>query len=96
MNGLSPREVLQDTTLNVKGQHYAVHKGDIVFISMPNVHKNPEIYDAPSEYRLKRFVYMHGKDGSRQVVTKGGVTVRTPYIWWGGGLHMVRSLLGVY
>lgn len=94
MNGLSPKTAEKDTTLTVNGQTYSIRKGEVVFITMASVHKNREIYDDPYEFRLKRFIHMHDKSGSeyksQKVYTKEGVQVRNPYIWWGGGLHIVR------
>lgn len=99
MNGLAPRKVMQDTTLMVAGQYYAVHKGDVVFISMPNVHKNPEVYEYPDEFRLDRFLPMHNSGESdhksKQAVMKNGARLRNPYIWWGGGQHMVNFGFGM-
>jgi cytochrome P450 len=97
MNGLSPRTVLQDATVTAGEQTYAVQKGETVFIVMASVHKNPEIYDNPYEFQLKRFIHMHDKNDTDQYQssvnfsTKSGVQVRNPFIWWGGGQHMVRN-----
>ena len=98
MNGLSPREVLHDATVTAGGQTYAVQKGETVFTVMASVHKNPEIYDEPYEFQLKRYMHMHDKSStnrsqsSAKFSTKGGVSIRNPYIWWGGGQHIVRAL----
>lgn len=99
MNGLSPRAVLHDTTITVDGQTYLVRKGDTVFIVMASVHKNPEIYDSPYDFQLKRFIHLHDKTGNDQyrsskVFNKSGVQVRNPFIWWGGGQHIVSPLVG--
>ena len=96
MNGLSPRTVLQDATVTAGEQTYAVQKGETVFIVMASVHKNPEIYDKPYEFQLNRFIHMHDKSGtnryqsSAKFSTKSRVQIRNPFIWWGGGQHIVR------
>jgi len=40
-------------------QYNAAHKGDVALISMPNVHKNPEINESLDQFRLRRFLPMH-------------------------------------
>jgi cytochrome P450 len=95
MNTLSPRAVQQDTLLNVNDQSYAFQKGEMVFIVMAAVHKNPEIYDNPYEFQLKRFISKHSQtddDASPKDYSKSGVQVRKPFIWWGGGQHIVVPL----
>jgi cytochrome P450 len=96
MNGLIAREVCQDTTITVNDQPYSLKKGDIVFISMMGVHRNPEIYDSPDTFRLTRFLELHTKtEGdnykAQKATMKNGVTLRNPFIWWGGGSHIVRE-----
>jgi cytochrome P450 len=101
MNGLSPRTVLQDATVTAGEKTYAVQKGDTVFIVMASVHKNPDIYDEPYEFQLKRFMALHDKSGTDQYQsstkfsTKSGAQIRNPFIWWGGGQHIVRTFLNV-
>lgn len=100
MYGLPPRKVTQDTTIIVKNQPYSLQKDDIIFISMSLVHKNPEIYDSPGTFRLTRFLEMHTKAGgeykSQKTTLKDGVTLRNPFIYWGGGTHIVQiSLYGL-
>jgi cytochrome P450 len=96
INGLSMKGVEQDTTLSVNGQTYTLEKGSIVFISMPGVHKDPEIYENPEQFQLKRFLYLHttekddyDTEQSQKVFTKNGVVVRQPFFPWGGGHFMV-------
>lgn len=97
MNGLSPRTVLQDATVTAGGQTYAVQKGETVFIVMASVHKNPDIYDKPYQFQLKRFMQLHDKNttdryqSSAKFLTKSGVQIRNPFIWWGGGQHIVNT-----
>jgi cytochrome P450 len=96
MNGLSPRWVQHDATIAVNERLYNLQKDDWIFISMDGLHKNPEIYDNPREFSLKRFVQIPTTSGDeykpRKVFTKGNVQVRNPYVWWGGGQHIVESL----
>jgi hypothetical protein len=48
-----------DTMQMVAAQYNAAHKGDVVLISMPNVHKNPEVNESLDQFRLRRFLPMH-------------------------------------
>jgi cytochrome P450 len=94
MNGLVPRKICQDTTITVNSHPFSLKKGDVVFISMVGVHKNPEIYDSPDTFHLTRFLEMHTKtEGdyfkAQKTTMKNGVTLRNPFIWWGGGSHIV-------
>jgi cytochrome P450 len=96
INGLSMKGVEQDTALTVNGQTYSLEKGSKVFLSMPGVHKDPEIYENPQQFHLKRFLYLHsnGDDEydngkTQKVFTKNGVVVRQPFFPWGGGNFMV-------
>jgi cytochrome P450 len=98
VNGLSMKGVEEDTALTVNGQTYSLEKGSTVFLSMPGVHKDPEVYENPEQFQLKRLLYMHSKgDGeydnekSQKVFTKNGVVVRQPFFPWGGGHFMVCS-----
>lgn len=96
VNGLSTRGVDCDTTITVDGYPYVLEKGSTVFCSMPGVHKDPEIYDEPEKFRLKRFIQLHTKGGevdSRMApFTKRGIPLRYPFLPWGGGVHMVSLL----
>jgi cytochrome P450 len=96
VNGLSTRGVEEDTPLSVNGQTYSLEKGSTVFLSMPGVHKDPEIYENHEDFQLRRFLYMHSKgdegydnEKSQKVVTKNGAVVRQPFFPWGGGHFMV-------
>ena len=94
MNGLSPRTIENDTQLTVSGQSYSLRKGEVIFITMSGVHKNDEMYSNPSEFQLKRFLDMHDKSGdykATRTYMKNGTQVRNPFIWWGGGIHIVSS-----
>lgn len=97
MHGLPPRKVTQDTTIIIENRPYSLRKDDVVFISMVLVHKNPEIYDCPDTFRLTRFLEMHtkteGEYKSQKTTLKDGVTLRNPFIWWGGGVHIVTISL---
>jgi cytochrome P450 len=99
MKGLIPRKVFHDTTITVNNHANSLKKDDIVFISMVGVHKNPEIYEAPDTFRLTRFLEMHTKtEGdykSQKTTMKNGVTLRNPFIWWGGGSHIVCESHGM-
>ena len=101
MNALTPRSVEQDTTLSVNGRSYFLQKGETALMPMVGIHKNPEIYDDPHTFRLKRFVHLHDSANndvhqSQKVFTKSGVKVRNPYVWWGGGQHVVGPSICCY
>ena len=97
-SGFSVRGVSNDTTLTVNSRPFELKKGSTVFISATCVHKDPEIYEKPHEFRLKRFVEMHTKiegdnytDKPQTTFTKHGMPIRHPLIPWGGGHFMVFS-----
>ena len=98
MNALTPRSVEEDTTLSVNGRSYFLRKGETALMPMVGVHKNPEIFDDPHTFHLKRFVYVHDSANndvykSQKAFTKSGVKVRNPYVWWGGGHHVVGPFI---
>ena len=81
-----------------KDRGYFVDKGDTVFLVMPCVHKNPEIYTSPNEYQLDRFEKMWSDkfNGNVDAESKGwffkqGKAVKYPLMPWGGGHFMVLS-----
>ena len=96
VNGLSTRGVEKDWSITVDGQSYVLEKGTTVFCSMPGFHKDPEIYENPEEFRLRRFIHLHTKGGEMDnratPFTKAGVSLRLPFLPWGGGVHMVYLL----
>jgi len=97
VNGLSTRGVEKDTSVTVNGQPYVLEKGTTVFCSMPGVHKDPEIFENPEEFRLKRFIHLHTKANGSDIrstpFTKNGIPLRFPFLPWGGGNYMVASQL---
>jgi hypothetical protein len=90
-NGLGLRAIENNTTISALGQTYSFRKSETVIVSMAGVHKNPNIYANPEEFRLTRFMNATYDGGNAKVRAKDGVEVKTPYIWWGGGQHMVRD-----
>lgn len=80
---------MEDTTLTIHGQPYALEKGSMVFLAMPLVHKDPDIHKDPDTYKIDRFIHMH-TNVEQKVYMKNGVQVRTPLFPWGGGHFMVN------
>lgn len=87
-NGLLMRMAEHDTSLTVNGKIYAIREGESVIVSMATVHKNPQFYDSPYDFRLERFL----DDEQPKALTDNGRQARKPYLWWGGGAYMVSLL----
>ncbi|XP_054982871.1 cytochrome P450 7B1 [Sorex araneus] len=56
------RSVQEDTILNFETRKYSLRKGDLVAIFPQFMHYDPEIFDAPEEFRFDRFV----EDGKKK------------------------------
>ncbi|XP_027967928.1 25-hydroxycholesterol 7-alpha-hydroxylase [Eumetopias jubatus] len=56
------RFVQEDLTLQSETQDYCLRKGDLVAIFPPAIHYDPEIFEAPEEFRFDRFV----EDGKKK------------------------------
>lgn len=50
------RFVQEDWTVHSETQDYLIRKGDLVAVFPPLLHYDPEVFDAPEEYRFDRFV----------------------------------------
>ncbi|XP_060056849.1 cytochrome P450 7B1 [Erinaceus europaeus] len=50
------RFVQEDVTLHSATQDYCLRKGDFVTVFPPSLHLDPEVFEAPEEYRFDRFV----------------------------------------
>jgi cytochrome P450 len=94
-NGLSPRAIEHDTTVSALGQTYSFRKGETVIINMAGVHKNPNNYESPEEFRLTRFMNASYDSGNAKVLAKDGSQLKVPYMPWGGGQHMVPNSFSV-
>ncbi|XP_042779770.1 cytochrome P450 7B1 [Panthera leo] len=56
------RFVQEDLTIHAEPQDYCLRKGDLVAIFPPALHYDPEIFEAPEEFRFNRFV----EDGKKK------------------------------
>ncbi|XP_005638074.1 cytochrome P450 7B1 isoform X1 [Canis lupus baileyi] len=56
------RFVQEDLTLHSETQDYCLRKGDLVALFPPAIHYDPEIFEAPEEFRFDRFV----EDGKKK------------------------------
>ncbi|KAM6214533.1 cytochrome P450 7B1 [Rhynchocyon petersi] len=76
------RYVEEDFVLPVKSGECHLRKGDIVAIFPPVLHKDPEIFDAPEEFRYDRFV----EDGKKKTTFfKGGKKLNHYVMPFGSG-----------
>jgi cytochrome P450 len=95
MDGLAPRKAERETVLKIHDKDYVIHKGEFVLLVFACVHKNPKLYKNPREFQLKRMLFLHekpppGKEYSSQTLrTDDGKNIRNPFVWWGGGKHIV-------
>ncbi|XP_051054331.1 cytochrome P450 7B1 [Phodopus roborovskii] len=63
------RSVEEDMTLNMETSSYQLRKGDLVALFPPILHMDPEIFEAPEEFRFDRFI----EDGKKKTTfLKGG------------------------
>ncbi|XP_063407414.1 cytochrome P450 7A1-like [Mytilus trossulus] len=72
------RSVLEDTEFEMEnGQNFTVRKGDKVAMYPPAMHKDPEIFENPDEYKYDRFVdakfYKYGKEVKNPVMAFGAL-----------------------
>ncbi|EPY80310.1 hypothetical protein CB1_000844059 [Camelus ferus] len=56
------RFVQEDLTLHLETQDYRLRKGDFVGIFPPALHYDPEVFEAPEEFRFDRFI----EDGKKK------------------------------
>lgn len=56
------REVQEDMNFNSETSSYCLRKGDFVAIFPPILHTDPEVFEAPEEFRFNRFV----EDGKKK------------------------------
>uniref|UniRef100_A0A8C5L6T7 25/26-hydroxycholesterol 7alpha-hydroxylase n=2 Tax=Jaculus jaculus TaxID=51337 RepID=A0A8C5L6T7_JACJA len=56
------RLVEEDLTLNSETNNYCLRKGDLVAIFPPVIHNDPEVFEAPEEFRFDRFM----EDGKKK------------------------------
>eukprot|EP01080_Neovahlkampfia_damariscottae_P001712 gene1712-481_t len=73
--GISLRQVVDDTTIEVNSKNYKLRKGDRMFM-MPTAYQNPEFFENPKMYNPERF---KGKIPER---------VKKSQIPYGGGIHL--------
>ncbi|XP_035295847.1 25-hydroxycholesterol 7-alpha-hydroxylase isoform X2 [Cricetulus griseus] len=76
------REVEEDMTLNLETSSYHVRKGDFVALFPPILHMDPEIFEAPEEFRFDRFI----EDGKKKnTFFKGGKKLKYSVMPFGLG-----------
>ncbi|KAL6054319.1 hypothetical protein STEG23_037320, partial [Scotinomys teguina] len=63
------REVEEDMSFNSETSSYCLRKGDFVAVFPPILHSDPEVFEAPEEFRFNRFL----EDGKKKTTfLKGG------------------------
>ncbi|XP_021014667.1 25-hydroxycholesterol 7-alpha-hydroxylase isoform X1 [Mus caroli] len=68
------REVQEDMDFNLESKSYSLRKGDFVALFPPMIHNDPEIFDAPKEFRFDRFI----EDGKKKTTFfKGGKKLKS-------------------
>uniref|UniRef100_A0A1I8ITJ4 Cytochrome P450 n=3 Tax=Macrostomum lignano TaxID=282301 RepID=A0A1I8ITJ4_9PLAT len=69
------RAVTEDTVLEVDGRSYLLRKGDKAAVYPPALHRDPEMYDSPNDFRHDRFidneVTYEGKRVSKPILPYG-------------------------
>lgn len=90
------RSVAEDTEFETEeGRKYSLRKGDKVAMYPPAIHKDPEIFENPDEYKYDRFVdatfYKNGKVLKNPILAFGSLCPgkNTP-----SARQMVYALLG--
>lgn len=89
-DGASLREVSHDTTITVNNQEYFLECGSVVVFLFSCVHKDPDIYEKPSEFHVDRFVPQYEK-GSEHLkrVERNNARILRPFVPFGGGVNQV-------
>ncbi|XP_012965835.1 cytochrome P450 7B1 [Mesocricetus auratus] len=77
------RVVEEDMTLNLETSSYHVRKGDFVALFPPIQHMDPEVFEAPEEFRFDRFI----EDGKKKKnFLKGGKKLKYSVMPFGLGV----------
>jgi cytochrome P450 len=81
-----PRRAERDTVLTLRdGRRIQVNKGEDFILFPPTVQLDPDIYEAPHEFRFDRFL---SRDGRPKQWTKNGERVHFFMLPFGGGKSM--------
>lgn len=76
------REVQEDMDFSSESRSYRLRKGDFVAVFPPMIHNDPEVFDAPKDFRFDRFV----EDGKKKTTFfKGGKKLKSYIIPFGLG-----------
>lgn len=76
------REVQEDMDFSSESRSYRLRKGDFVAVFPPTIHNDPEVFDAPKDFRFDRFV----EDGKKKTTFfKGGKKLKSYIIPFGLG-----------
>ncbi|XP_050995906.1 25-hydroxycholesterol 7-alpha-hydroxylase [Acomys russatus] len=76
------REVQDDMKFNTETRSYCLRKGDFVAVFPPIIHSDPEVFEAPEEFRFDRFL----EDGKKKTTFfKGGKRLNYYVIPFGFG-----------
>eukprot|EP01080_Neovahlkampfia_damariscottae_P001730 gene1730-499_t len=73
--GISFRQAIENTKVEVGGKSYKIRKGDKLFL-MPVSYQDPELYENPEQYNPERYV---------GIIPEKVKNSQTPY---GGGIHL--------
>uniref|UniRef100_A0A8D2D5Q6 25/26-hydroxycholesterol 7alpha-hydroxylase n=1 Tax=Sciurus vulgaris TaxID=55149 RepID=A0A8D2D5Q6_SCIVU len=77
------RFVQEDFTFNSENGDYCLRKGDLIAIFPPMQHSDPEIFEAPEEFRFDRFI----EDGKKKTIfSKGGKNQKFSFMPFGLGI----------
>ncbi|XP_028620416.1 25-hydroxycholesterol 7-alpha-hydroxylase [Grammomys surdaster] len=77
------REVQEDMDFSSESRSYSLRKGDFVAVFPPMIHNDPEVFDAPQEFRFDRFL----EDGKKKTTFfKEGKKLKTYVIPFGLGI----------
>ncbi|MBZ3891375.1 25-hydroxycholesterol 7-alpha-hydroxylase [Sciurus carolinensis] len=77
------RFVQEDFTFSSENGDYCLRKGDLIAIFPPMQHSDPEIFEAPEEFRFDRFI----EDGKKKTIfSKGGKNQKFSVMPFGLGI----------
>ncbi|XP_031232267.1 25-hydroxycholesterol 7-alpha-hydroxylase isoform X2 [Mastomys coucha] len=76
------REVQEDMDFSSETRSYSLRKGDFVAVFPPMIHNDPEVFNAPKEFRFDRFI----EDGKKKTTFfKGGKKLKSYIMPFGLG-----------
>ena len=91
------RLCIEDAVLPVGGKEYFFKKGTTIWVPVPIVHRDEEIYEKPEEFEPHRFLKIEndGKMTKKVMFKKNGKQTRLAHLPFGGGKSMVFRAVGV-